>query len=137
VFFARTTLKDLGLRVQLGHPVGQRCVNPRRAYNDEFVVLDTLGIHDVGLDYCGCETAKPEPIQLLRFRWFPATSESPKTAATFTMLEFFHLLTFESKASAFEYYHTLHRLTVNTGLRSPKVSYSSQLSRVCLTRFFL
>jgi hypothetical protein len=55
-------------------------------------------------------------------RWFPATVLQPKSAATFNVLEFFHLLTFESKASGFEFYHTISRLTDNTGVHHVKVS---------------
>jgi hypothetical protein len=55
-------------------------------------------------------------------QWFPATVLQPKSAATFAALEFFHILTFESKASAFEFYHTVSRLTDNTGVQLVKVS---------------
>jgi hypothetical protein len=83
--------------------------------------MDTHGIHLISLDYCGCETAQTPYIQLLRNRWFPATVASPKTAATFRLLEHFHLLNLESKASAFEFYRGLMRETDNTGLNEPKV----------------
>ena len=82
---------------------------------DDFVVVDTNGVHSVGLDYCACEKAEDMVTQLLRARWYPATTTNPKSAATFNVLEFFHLLSFESKASVFEYYYTLMRRTDNTG----------------------
>lgn len=115
------TLKSLGLRIQLGHTVHDSCVNPSAAFADGFVVVDINGVHEVGLDFCNCETAKPHFTQLLRYRWFPATVEHPKTAATLRVLQHFHLLMFESKASVFEFYNTLARLTDNTGLFTPKV----------------
>ncbi|KAG2153817.1 hypothetical protein DEU56DRAFT_868442 [Suillus clintonianus] len=74
----RTSLKKLGLRIQLGHPIGQRCILPHKAFNDDFVIMDTDGIHQ------------------------------------------YHILSFESKASAYEFYHTLVRLTDNTGLSNRK-----------------
>jgi len=114
-------LKTLGLRVQLGHPTGEHCLLPERAYNDDFTLIDINGIHEVGLDFCGCETAQSRAKQLLRTAWFPATSTSPRTAATFQILEHYHLLSFESKASCYEFYHSLVRLTDNTGLRARKV----------------
>ncbi|KZP23155.1 hypothetical protein FIBSPDRAFT_952228 [Athelia psychrophila] len=113
--FERTTLKDLGLQIQLGHGAGERCVNPMRAAGDDFVIIDCNGVHAVALDYCGCTSANKETIQLLRARLYPASAQAPKTAATFNVLEFFHLLTFDSKASVFEFYHTLTRRTDNTG----------------------
>jgi CxC2 like cysteine cluster associated with KDZ transposases len=90
-------------------------MNPDPAIGDDFVVIDNNGIHQVGVDYCSCETALPEVEQVLRARWYPATSITPKTAATFNALEYFHLLTFESKASVFEYIKTLMRRMDNTG----------------------
>ncbi|KIJ58413.1 hypothetical protein HYDPIDRAFT_81314, partial [Hydnomerulius pinastri MD-312] len=119
-YFECVTLKALGLRIQLGHPPGQRCVNPRRAFNDDFVVMDSLGIHEVSLDFCSCETAKDHVTQLLRMRWFPATPTDPRSAATFRVLEAYQLLSFESKASALEFYQSLARLTNNTGLPPPE-----------------
>lgn len=95
-------------------------MNPIVAAGDDFVIVDCNGIHQVALDYCGCANAKGLTVQLLRAKLYPATVQAPKTAATFNLLEFFQLLTFESKASAFELYHTLARRTDNTGtLRVP------------------
>lgn len=122
--FTCTSLKDLGLRIQLGHPVWGQCCNPSPAFHDDFIVLDVNGVHQVAVDFCACETAQSPTTQLLRARWFPATTIDPKTAATFRLLHHFHILTFESKASAFEVWQTLSRLTDNTGIRTPKVSKS-------------
>ena len=92
-----------------------------QATGDEFVVLDVNGIHEVGLDFCDCEKSKLEFIQLLRYGWFPASVDRPKTAATLSVLKLFQMLNFESKASLFKFYNTLARLTDNTGLSAPKV----------------
>ncbi|KAF7972344.1 hypothetical protein HWV62_18114 [Athelia sp. TMB] len=113
--FVPTSLKALGLRMQLGHPPGTRCINPVPSAGNDFVIVDTNGLHEVSLDFCGCTSARKDTIQLLRARLYPATVKSPQTAATFNVLEFFHLLTFDSKASAFEFYHALGRRTDNTG----------------------
>ncbi|KAG2123716.1 hypothetical protein BD769DRAFT_1628906 [Suillus cothurnatus] len=129
-FFEDTTLKCLGLRIQLGHPIGERCFNHSRAYDDDFVILDTNGIHELALDFCSCESALSHVKQLLRARWYPATSADPKSAATFRLLEHFHMLTFESKASAFEYWQTLARLTDNTGIKPCKDRYDSLLRMI-------
>lgn len=120
-YFERITLKTLGLRIQLGHQIGDTCCNPHRAFNDDFVIIDTTGIHEVALDFCACGTMQTHVKQLLRARLFPATITDPKTAATFGVLEQYHLLSFESKASAYEFYQGLARLSDNTGINPPKV----------------
>jgi len=127
MFFEPTTLKKIGLRIQLGHRAGDHCPNPRNAAGDDFVVIDNNGIHQVGLDYCGCEKAGDLVTQLLRARLYPATITAPKSAATFNVLQFFQVLSFESKASVFEFYYTLMRRTDNTGTASVPVSHSSQM----------
>lgn len=130
--FEDTNLQHLGLRLQLGHPPGEHCSNPSLIHHD-FVVLDTNGVHNVTLCFCECQTAQSRTTQLLRMRWFPATTLEPKTAATFRLLHHFHILSFESKASTFEYWQTLARLTNNTGLNPPKVSSQIDLIQSFLT----
>ncbi|KAF5380091.1 hypothetical protein D9615_006268 [Tricholomella constricta] len=129
-FFEKITLKDLGLRIQLGHRVGEGCSNPKVAYGDDFVVVHVNGVHEVAVDFCNCETAQLSFVQLLRHRWYPATVSQPKSAATFAVLKHFHLLTFESKASCFEFYHALTRLSDNTGIPKIKDRYSAFMRMV-------
>lgn len=120
-FFQRSSLKDLGLRCQLGHRAAEPCSNPAPAHGDEFVVIDSRGIHQMLLDFCNCETAASHVEQLLRASFFPATSTQPRTAATFRVLEQYHLLSLESKVSAYQFYSSLAKLEDNTGLRQVKV----------------
>ncbi|KAG1826541.1 hypothetical protein EV424DRAFT_1471591 [Suillus variegatus] len=115
-FFVRISLKSLGLRVQLGHHPGEKCYNPEPATADDFVVIDVHSIHEIGLDFCGCETVQVHYKQLLRAQWFPSSVSNPQTAATFALMEFFHLLSFESKVSAYEFYHSIARRTDNTSI---------------------
>lgn len=122
-FFQRTHLKSLGLRVQLGHPPSDHCYNPRPSTGNDFIVVDINGIHDVALDFCGCHTAQLRYKQLLQVQWYPATTTDPQTAATFNILEHYQLLSFESKISAYEFYHSLARRSDNTGLSPIKVSH--------------
>ncbi|KAJ7719356.1 hypothetical protein DFH07DRAFT_972973 [Mycena maculata] len=51
--FERMTLKKLGLRIQLGHWHGKdrRCPLPMTAANDDFVIIEVHGVHEVHLDY--------------------------------------------------------------------------------------
>ncbi|KAG2746300.1 hypothetical protein P692DRAFT_201840978 [Suillus brevipes Sb2] len=124
-YFQRISLRDLGLFIQLSHPAGIQCDNPVHAF--DFTVLDINGIHSVSLFFCNCATAKTRTIQILRSRWYPATTTDPRTAATFRLLDKFQMYTFESKGSAFEYWQTLSRLSDNTGTKPPKDRYEALL----------
>lgn len=81
-----------------------------------FKVLHTTGIHDVALDYCGCERQIPHHAQLLRQGWYPASHKVPVTCATFRLLEFLHLLSLCLKVSIYDFYRTLERTSVNMGI---------------------
>ncbi|EIW81903.1 hypothetical protein CONPUDRAFT_54452, partial [Coniophora puteana RWD-64-598 SS2] len=129
-FFEPKSLKAMGLRVQLGHPPGVHCNNPKQAYADDFVVIDTHGVHQVGVDFCQCETTHNDYQQLLRAEWFPASVSDPKTAATFRVLESFHLLSLESKSSAYEFYRSISRATDNLGILEKKDRYDNFLVMV-------
>lgn len=120
-YWAKSSLKALGLRIQLNHPTGQHCLNPVKATNDDFVIIDVGGIHRVGVDFCNCHRVRPRTVQLLRAGLYPATTKNPKTAATFQVLDEFHMLSFMSKISGFEFYATLSRLVDNTGTSPPPV----------------
>jgi hypothetical protein len=119
--FVTILLKALGLHVQLGHPAGECCLLPERVFNDDFTLIDTNGVHEIGLDFCGCETTQTHTRQLLCTTWFPSTTANSRTATTFRILEQYHLLLFESKSSGYEFYHTIVHLSDNTGLRPQKV----------------
>ena len=121
MYFTMTSLKKLGLRIQLGHQFGEKCLNPEHCTIDDFIIIDTHGIHEVGIDFCGCgKSDQRHTVQLLCAKLFLAMIKQPKTAATMRVLELFELLGYESKASAFEFYHTLSRFTDNTGISPPK-----------------
>ncbi|KAJ7108897.1 hypothetical protein C8R43DRAFT_1139824 [Mycena crocata] len=113
--FERITLKSLGVRIQLGHWCGpeRRCPVPKTAPDDDFVIIDSHGVHEVGLDFCGCGQGGLPTVQLLRAGLFPATTTNPRTAATFAVLRRFHLMSFESKCAAYEFYQSLARETNN------------------------
>ncbi|KAJ6466504.1 hypothetical protein DFH09DRAFT_1485378 [Mycena vulgaris] len=120
--FKKCTLKSLGLRIQLGHSIWETCPNPAPAAGDDFVIISTHTIDNVGLDYCNCSLSQPRPIQLLRMGFYPATGTNPRSAATFAALDRFDLTTLESKCSAYEYYNSLARGTDNTGLEPSRAS---------------
>ncbi|KAJ7019709.1 hypothetical protein C8F04DRAFT_975338 [Mycena alexandri] len=120
VYFYKRPLNDLGQRIQFGHPPRERCGNPQAAHSD-FVVLHNNGIHEVHVDFCGCDTgARAQPyIQLLRAGWYPTSDDRPRTAATFHVLDNFHLHTLQAKTTAYDFYAVLERLTDNTGVKPP------------------
>jgi hypothetical protein len=92
------------------------------AIADDFVIVDVHGVHQVALDYCGCGQGGHPTQQLLRAQLWPATTTNPKTAAMFTVLRFYHLMSFESKCSSLEFYKTLARQTDNLGAGRQKKS---------------
>ncbi|KAG1823160.1 hypothetical protein DFJ58DRAFT_720087 [Suillus subalutaceus] len=124
-YFESASLKSLGLWIQLSHALGHTCPNPRRAFNDDFIIIDSHGVHEVSLDFCDCTLATTHVQQLLRMSLFPSTTADPKTAATFHLLEEFHLLSLESKVSAYEFYYALMRRSDNTGISPIKDRYNS------------
>ncbi|KAJ7906944.1 hypothetical protein B0H13DRAFT_2233541 [Mycena leptocephala] len=127
-YFVDVSLRELGLRVQLRHKRGEICPGTlartpdevAKAKKDSFCIVDTNGIHEVALDFCTCGSAPPPTIQLLRARLYPATTLRPSTAASFHVLRKFHMLSFESKCSAYEFYNALGRETNNTGNFQPR-----------------
>ncbi|CAA7257476.1 unnamed protein product [Cyclocybe aegerita] len=50
-YFEKTSLKEIRFRVQLGHSVDGLCLLPERAIDDSFVIIDSDGVHEVGLDF--------------------------------------------------------------------------------------
>ncbi|EIW81309.1 hypothetical protein CONPUDRAFT_55437, partial [Coniophora puteana RWD-64-598 SS2] len=129
-FFERDALKNMGLVVQLNHPPGEPCMNPKAAWKGNFTVIDVTGIHNVHVNYCQCQKRIRRFQQLLRASWYPSTTSRPKTAATFNVLEQYHLLSFESKASAYEFYSSLVRRTNNMGVPLSKDRYDQFLRMV-------
>lgn len=118
--FEQSNLKEIGLRVQLGHS-DLRCLCPERGHID-FIVIHVNGIHHVNIDFCGCDQRVSHQQQLLWCDWYPATIHFPKTACTRHVLEHFLVLMWSSKILGHEFYTTLECLTDNVGLNVPNVS---------------
>ncbi|KAJ2971268.1 hypothetical protein NUW54_g12541 [Trametes sanguinea] len=126
--FEHTTLKALGLTIQLGHRHDQQaCPNPIPARAD-FTVIDLNGRHPVSLAYCGCDNAANAGDyvqQLLRFDLYPATDCEPNTAFTYALLEHYHIQSLQGKISMYDYYTSLERMTDNTGIEKARDRYKS------------
>jgi len=119
----RTTLKAIGQKVQLNH-AGGFCENPVSCHSS-LAVLHTNGIHEISFQYCGCSRALPHHIQLLRRQFYPASQLVVKTCASFELLDFLHYLALTTKASTYDFYRALEKVTNNSGVGVPKVKYRS------------
>lgn len=111
-----TSLKSIGVKVQLGHPDTNFCEYPREGPAN-FTVLDASGIHSVHVRFCGCVSSDiigDDVQQLMRAEWYPATISNPQTCFTFGLLRLWTILSAESKLSAHHFYATLRRVTDNT-----------------------
>ncbi|KAF9493269.1 hypothetical protein BDN71DRAFT_1483540 [Pleurotus eryngii] len=122
-FFTDNSLQLLNYTISLGHN-GVACVGPLDIAKD-FVVIDNSGIHVVNLAFCSCyEPDKPhtQHNQLLCHKLFPATLQQPQAAFSFEVLKTFHLLTLQSKVTAYDFYRALEQKTDNVGLKNLPVS---------------
>src|SRR6188768_2511142 len=111
----------MGLKVQLNH-ASMYCENPIPCHAS-MLILHTNGIHEVAIQYCGCRRLLPQHLQLLRRRLYPALQIVVKTCATFELLRQLHMLSFTTKASSYDFYRALEKLTINTGIDTPKSRY--------------
>ena len=102
------------------------------------MVFDLLGVHRLVVRYCACGNmgeSIPKDTQLLRVRWFPATTELPSTAFTFNLLGYFHNLQNRNKCNPYDFYHTIIQQTDAAGLNSEIVGYSHYSVAPSLTHF--
>ncbi|PPQ89812.1 hypothetical protein CVT25_007401 [Psilocybe cyanescens] len=119
--FIDISLQTLGLSVQLNHST-VFCKNPIPCHAS-MLVLHTNGIHSVNILYCGCARAIPSHLQLLRQGLYPASQLSVKTVAMFELLRHLHMLALTTKASTYNFYRCLEKLTTNLGINPPKSCY--------------
>ncbi|THH17670.1 hypothetical protein EUX98_g9084 [Antrodiella citrinella] len=107
-FFNKACLADVGLVFQLGH-------------------VDTTGIHTMQIQFCECVreggTILDLWTQVFRAGWLPATTERPKTAFTFSLLDFYLELNWRAKTNLNDFYKTLEDLTDKTGVTSEYYRY--------------
>ncbi|KAF7298475.1 CxC2 domain-containing protein [Mycena kentingensis (nom. inval.)] len=117
LFFQRKSLKSAGLRIQLGHVSGEKCLLPRPG-NQDFLIIHINGVHEVAVDFCGCALHDSDPgIQLLRSSYYPATGTRPRTCATLACLNDFHALSLHGKTTAYDYYRALEYRTSGAGIK--------------------
>ena len=136
MFFEETTLTALGLVIQLGHEVGDTCNHPSHLH--DLMVFNLSGVHHLVVRYCGCSNmgeSIPKDTQILRARWFPATTDRPSTAFTFNLLGYFHNLQNRNKCNPYNFYHTIIQQTDAAGLNSEIVGYAHDSVVLLLTHF--
>ncbi|KAK0471765.1 hypothetical protein IW261DRAFT_1571641 [Armillaria novae-zelandiae] len=124
-YFDKVPLCKLGMHYQVGHLTGEASPHPQPAFSNHFTVIDTNRIHDVALHFCNCMQKHLFAMQLQGLWLFPATDTQPRTAVTTAALEQFQMLTFMGKILAYEYYHSLVRLTDNTGIMTPSDNFDA------------
>lgn len=93
--------------------------------------MHTNGFHPVTVQFCQCnrlELAGDRVQQLLRYELYPATLDDPSTCCTLRMLEHFHILTLQSKVTAYDYYLALEKLTDRLGVKKRYVRLQPVLS---------
>ncbi|KAJ7581288.1 hypothetical protein C8J56DRAFT_793853 [Mycena floridula] len=115
-FFHRVSLKSLGLTLQLGHSDSSPCFMSQPTKS--FIILHSNGIHEVQVNFCGCNGALGHVAQLMRQRLYPATVDQPNTTATFACLDEGLAHSYSSQETSYEYYKVLENLTDNTGLKN-------------------
>ena len=124
--FSITTFLELGGTVFLGHQ-GQRCPNLSNSLSQgrPIVITHSNGIHTLRIQYCHCQGAPSEPLQLTRARLFPATVTKPESAFSFAVLKDFHIHNLTSKKPLYDYFDALRRLTNNVFPQNVPVSFSA------------
>ncbi|KAK7054294.1 hypothetical protein VNI00_003487 [Paramarasmius palmivorus] len=126
-FFERTTLKDLGLVIQLGHDDGTSC-GLRDMARTGFVVVDLDYIQEVSVAYCNCRlesVAGQKWQQLMRRELYPGSIEDPYTAFTFRVLNLFHSLTLKGKITLYDFYYSIELRSNVGGTLDVKDRYES------------
>ncbi|KAJ7053090.1 hypothetical protein C8F01DRAFT_1331342 [Mycena amicta] len=101
----------LGMVYQLGHH-GGACPLPD-ALRRRMVLLDIRGVFVLTVQFCGCTKALRDEHsnlgQLLGNGWYPATTISPATCATFRALEQFRLLGVVGNMNAHDFIGAMER----------------------------
>jgi len=131
-FFRKSSLRNIGHRVQLGHQPGEICTSPQRSTRP-FTVIHTNGIHLLDVWFCGCDLAVhhgDRVQQLLRRRLFPATTTDPQSGSTFDLLESAQVLSVQSKMSLYDFYIYIEILTDATRTSGVKVCFPHRYLRL-------
>lgn len=90
------------------------------AFNNHYVrIAHTNGIHHLGVVTCTCRGVDNLPIDLMGSRLVPTSFTIIRTLFTTMALDAFRLANLEMKASAYQYFQFIHRLTSKTTSNVP------------------
>ncbi|KAJ7827779.1 hypothetical protein B0H14DRAFT_2595094 [Mycena olivaceomarginata] len=98
----------------------------------KFTVIDVNGIHNVAVQFCGCNSRIAHRQQLMRVCWWPATARDPSTCATFGVLRLFQNLNCLGKVSSYFFLCSLELLTNADGLNPLPASFLHSILRMRL-----
>jgi hypothetical protein len=80
--------------------------------NNTYVrIVHTNGIHHLAMVTCLCQGEQNVPLDLVASRLLPASLTRIRTLFTTSLLDYFRLCNLELKASAYQFYQLLRRLT--------------------------
>ncbi|KAF7319717.1 CxC2 domain-containing protein [Mycena kentingensis (nom. inval.)] len=100
-YFARTSLRDLGLRLQVGHYDGSKCGLPPLTF-----VAATPRTTLATFNFSNAVSTPPP-------------SNLPAQCVTFACLDLFQTLSLRGKTTAYDFYASLESLTNGVGLKPP------------------
>ncbi|KAK7021051.1 hypothetical protein VNI00_017540 [Paramarasmius palmivorus] len=115
-FFQSTSLRDLSLRIQLGHRSGHACDHREQGHKD-FVIMHWNGLHYVNVDFCECSGSPDRVSQLMEIGWWPTSYKEPQSAATYEVLRNFHITNLQAHIPATDMYSSLEQMVDGTGLK--------------------
>ena len=81
-------------------------------------VVHINGIHHIGVITCNCRGNDQLPLDLMHARLVPSSFKNIRTVFTATLLDMYRMANLELKASAYQYFQLLRRLTAPTAIGS-------------------
>ncbi len=125
-FWSRQSLGELGLVINLRHTNGESC--PLNKSTRSMTLVHDHGVHPYEVRFCRCTDLAtgeqmPEPSQLIRFGFWPASWDIPSSAFSLSALRDHHLLSLQAQISAHDYMAYLRRTTDNVCPHKVPVSH--------------
>ncbi len=81
-------------------------------HNSYVRIVHPNGIHHIALITCACRPGDNVPLDLLAMRLVPASFDRIRTLFSAEVLDYFRLSNLEMKASAYQFYQLLRRITM-------------------------
>jgi hypothetical protein len=107
---------DAGPAVPASDPEDSFSTPKADGLNNIYVrVLHTNGIHHIGLVTCSCHGEDTVSLDLFACRLLPASFRRIRTIFTAQLMDYFRLCNLELKASAYQFYQLIQRLTLPMG----------------------